>query len=296
MKKKISEKNVSDMPTLTLTLIFMGMFALISVFELVQQTLEPVLTPWGSRFITIIVASASAVFIAFFPLRALRDTEGKFKAIYEDSHDAILLLDENTLIDCNRRALQMFGIPDVEDLITHTPAMLSPRVQPGAHGSPSTLCDHIGTAYRDGFARFEGEFLRRGGDRFPADVQVSSFTQGNRHLLQATIRDISEQKHIETALQESNERFFSYIRETALRLKIPVGVVHENIAGVIADIEGGEIDSKNILLQLRLQEKNLVQIQQNVRNLNQRIFDHPGDIPSAPNDLPAGCNPPARES
>ncbi len=283
--KKISEKNLSEMPTLTLTLIFMGMFSLISVFELVQQVLEPALTLWGSRFITIMVASTCAVFIAFFPLRALRDTEAKFKAIYEDSHDAILLLNENSLLDCNRQALQMFGIPDVKELIKNTPAELSPLVKPVDQGSLATLCDHIGTAYRNGFARFEGEFLRRDGNRFPADVVVSSFTQGNRRLLQAAIRDISVQKQAEAALLESNERFFSYIRETAQRLKIPIEVVHENIAIMTADIEAGDTDRKNLLLQLHLQEKNLAQIRQNFLNLNQRIIDHLGDLTPASKQL-----------
>ncbi|MFA4876005.1 MAG: PAS domain S-box protein [Methanoregula sp.] len=285
MSKKISEKNLSEMPTLTLTLIFMGMFALISVFELVQQVLEPALTPWGSRFITIIVASACAVFIAFFPLRALRDTETKFKAIYEDSHDAILLLDENTLLDCNRQALQMFGIPDVGELRKSTPAGLSPRVKPGAPGFRATLCDHIGTEYQNGFTRFEGDFLRRNGDRFTADVVVSSFTRGNRRLLQAAIRDISAQKQAEAALKESNERFFSYIRETALRLKIPVEVVHENIAAMITEIEDGDTDRKNLLLELHLQEKNLAQIRQNILAMNQRIIDHFGDLTPASKQL-----------
>lgn len=114
---------------------------------------------------------------------------------------------------------------------------------------------------------------------------LSSFSQGKELVLQATIRDISEQKQAEADLQKSNERFLTYIRETALRLKIPVEVVHENIAILITDIERGDVDRNNLLLQLHLQEKNLAQIQQNVRDLNQRIFDHKGDIPSASNDV-----------
>lgn len=288
MLNKILKKNLSEMPVLTLKLIFMGMFSLISVFELVQQALGPGLTTWGSRFLTIIVAGASAVFIAFFPLRALRDIEVKFRAIYEDSHDAILILNESGLLDCNRQALHMFGISNVEEMITCSPAALSPPVQPDGQVSPVTLRDHMRAAFRDGYVHFEWIYLRRNGEKFPTDVLLSSFYQENELVLQATIRDISEQKRAEAALQVSNERFFTYIRETALRLKIPVEVVHENIVVIITDIESGDADLKNLLLQLHLQEKNLAQIRQNVRDLNQRIFDHKGDIPSASNDLLTG--------
>jgi PAS domain S-box-containing protein len=285
MLNKILKKNLSGMPVLTLTLIFMGMFSLISVFELVQPALGPVLTPGGSRFLTVIIAGASAAFIAFFPLRALRDTEVKFRAIYEDSHDAILILNETGLLDCNRQALHMFGISSVEEMRTCSPAALSPPVQPDGQASPATLQDHIQAAFHDGYVHFEWIYLRKNGETFPTDVLLSSFYQGNELVLQATIRDVSDQKRIEAALRESNECFLTYIRETALRLKIPVEVVHENIAVIIADIENGDADRKNLLLQLHLQEKNLAQIRLNVRDLNQRIFDHKGDIPSVSNDL-----------
>ncbi|MDO9549560.1 MAG: PAS domain-containing protein [Methanoregula sp.] len=63
----------------------------------------------------------------------------KFRAIYEDSHDAILILNESGLLDCNRQALHMFGISTVEEMITCSPAALSPPVQPGGQVSPATL-------------------------------------------------------------------------------------------------------------------------------------------------------------
>lgn len=267
------------MPTLTLALIFMGMFSLISVLELAQQALGPALTIWGSRFVTIVFAGISAAFIAFFPLRSLRDAEAKFRAIYEDSHDAILLLDENRFLDCNRQALHMFGISGIEEMKPSHPAGPSPQFQPDGRASPEALRDHIRTAFRDGYAHFEWVYTRNNGEPFSADVLLSSFSQGDGQVLQATIRDISEQKRAKAALQESNDRFFSYIRETALRMKIPVEVVHENIVVVIDDIESDKFQKADILLLLRIQEKNLAQIRQNILELNRKIIDHFGDIP-----------------
>lgn len=45
---------------------------------------------------------------------ALRQSEQKYRAIYEESNDAILLLDEDIIIDVNRRSIQLFGKSEEE--------------------------------------------------------------------------------------------------------------------------------------------------------------------------------------
>ena len=42
---------------------------------------------------------------------ALRKSEEKYKLMYEESNDAILILDGSRVIDVNRRGMQIFGIP-----------------------------------------------------------------------------------------------------------------------------------------------------------------------------------------
>ena len=45
---------------------------------------------------------------------ALRQSEEKYRLIYEESNDAILLLEEDKIIDTNRKGIQLFGIPKKE--------------------------------------------------------------------------------------------------------------------------------------------------------------------------------------
>ena len=49
---------------------------------------------------------------------ALRQSEKKYRSIYEESNDAILILDDDTIIDVNRRAIQLFGKSERELLKT----------------------------------------------------------------------------------------------------------------------------------------------------------------------------------
>jgi PAS domain S-box-containing protein len=46
--------------------------------------------------------------------QALKQSEEKYRSIYEESNDAILLLDNDQIIDVNRRAVQLFGKPETE--------------------------------------------------------------------------------------------------------------------------------------------------------------------------------------
>ena len=82
----------------------------------------------------------------------------------------------------------------------------------------------------------------------------------------------------EMALKESNERFLVFIREAAMRLKNPMEVVGGNLALVIEEMESGEAECNDILLQLRVQIKNLEQIRQNIIELNKAIVERSGGI------------------
>jgi hypothetical protein len=78
----------------------------------------------------------------------------------------------------------------------------------------------------------------------------------------------------EQALQESNERFLIFIKEAAMRLKNPTEVVSENLSMIIDEIENGRFESRDLMLQLRIQVRNLEQIRQNIIELNKAILEH----------------------
>ncbi len=83
----------------------------------------------------------------------------------------------------------------------------------------------------------------------------------------------------EIALLKSNERFFTFIKEAAMRLKNPIEVVEENLSLVVDEIEKDQFERNDISLQLKVQIRNLAQIRQNIIELNRAIVDRSGDIP-----------------
>jgi hypothetical protein len=113
------------------------------------------------------------------------------------------------------------------------------------------------------------------------EALVASLTE----LIDVQEKVVSEQserlKQNEEALRESNDRFLTFIKEAAMRLKNPLEVVEENLAIVVNDIEHSESEPQNVSLQLRIQIKNLEQIRKNIIELNQAIVDHSGEMSDA---------------
>ncbi|MGS0756611.1 PAS domain-containing protein, partial [Roseateles sp. GG27B] len=60
----------------------------------------------------------------------LQRSEARYSTLFEESADAIMVLDDCVVIDCNPAALRMFGVARRENLIGQRPSDLSPPTQP----------------------------------------------------------------------------------------------------------------------------------------------------------------------
>lgn len=130
--------------------------------------------------------------------------EDKLRSIYEGSNDAVMLLTANGFVDCNARTLEIFGLRDKSEFIAHLPSEFSPQLQPDGRVSLIAANEHIATALQLGKNRFEWMHRRKNGEGFPAEVLLSAFNYGGERILQATVRDITEQKNAERALQRES--------------------------------------------------------------------------------------------
>ena len=142
----------------------------------------------------------------------LRDSEAKFRVLYESSSDAVMLLDENGFFDCNGAALEVFGCTSREEFCSKSPATLSPPIQPDGTDSMTLANERIAKAMEEGSNRFEWVHRRTNGEDFPADVLLNAIELDGRHILQAVARDITERKRAEEAMIEAKEAAESAVR------------------------------------------------------------------------------------
>ncbi len=139
--------------------------------------------------------------------KTLIESQKKYKSIFEGTNEAVILLAENRIIDCNQRTLEMFGCTDKTEVISLHPADISPVIQLGGFQSYTAAKRHMEMAYREGTARFEWTHKKADGEIFPAEVVLSSFDLNGVFMLQGAIRDITERKKAIKALHESEERY-----------------------------------------------------------------------------------------
>jgi PAS domain-containing protein len=68
--------------------------------------------------------------------QALRESEIRFRTLFESSSDAVILLGDSGFINCNQATLKIFGCSTVVDFCTRAPTELSSPLQPcGADSS-----------------------------------------------------------------------------------------------------------------------------------------------------------------
>jgi len=131
--------------------------------------------------------------------------ENKFRSIYEGSNDAIILLAQQEIFDCNQRTLEIFGHTNKDELIKCSLSSLSTPMQAAGENSALAIDAHIRAAHLQGSERFEWFFFRKNGERFPAEVLLSAFTFSGKRILQATVHDITLRKKTEAALHATLE-------------------------------------------------------------------------------------------
>jgi PAS domain S-box-containing protein len=139
-------------------------------------------------------------------MEALKESETKFRLLFEQSGDAILLLDENAFIDCNQAALEMIGADSKEQLLNLHPCELSPDVQPDGSLSAEKSKEMNAIALRNGNARFEWVHRRFDGTEFDVEILLTAIPFPGKQILHVVWRDISDRKRAEAGLQASERR------------------------------------------------------------------------------------------
>jgi PAS domain S-box-containing protein len=160
--------------------------------------------------------------------QTLRENEAKFRTLFEVANDANFILHNGVFVDCNAKALELFGAPR-EQLIGQSPALFSPSFQPDGISSQEKATKFIQGALGGEPQFFEWVHQRLDGKALETDISLSRFELGGNIYIQAIVRDITERKQAEEKQRASEERYrtlFDYA---------PDGIV-------IADPEGTYID------------------------------------------------------
>jgi PAS domain S-box-containing protein len=148
-------------------------------------------------------------------------TDERYRVLLEGSRDAIMTLTPPSwrFSSGNPAAVKMFGARDEDHFVSFGPRVLSPPLQPDGRPSGDKAREMIETAMREGSHLFEWTHKRVDGTSFPSTVLLSQVELAGQALLLATVRDVSNQKHLETEL--------SHARKLEAVGQLAAGIAHE---------------------------------------------------------------------
>ncbi|ALO14330.1 Signal transduction histidine-protein kinase BarA [Salinivirga cyanobacteriivorans] len=146
--------------------------------------------------------------------QALQRSEKKYKTIFENSGDGIVIFSEK-IEDCNPQALNMFRYTKKELIGLRPGNDLSPELQPGGEKSDEKASLNIKKALELGPQQFHWKHKRKDGSVFDAQVTLSILTTEPKVQLIGIVRDISAQIAFENALQEKGEEIAAQNEEYA---------------------------------------------------------------------------------
>ncbi len=146
----------------------------------------------------------------------LKESEEYFRTLYESTRDAVMLLDGESFLSCNLAALHIFGCEVREQFVGRRPSDFSPQYQSSGQDSLSFSKQQIDRATREGSCFFEWQHKRLDGTEFPAEVLLSAMEIKGQTVLQAVVRDITERKQAEKALQTAYNELEQRVDELAM--------------------------------------------------------------------------------
>jgi PAS domain S-box-containing protein len=139
---------------------------------------------------------------------AVRENEEKFRVLFTSSADAVMILKPPSwkFIFCNPSAVKIFRVKNEDEFVSLGPWDVSPEKQPDGRVSGEKAREMIEIAMREGSNYFEWMHKRLNGEDFPATVLLNKVVLGNEVMLQATVRDVTnEKKYEQQLLSDRNE-------------------------------------------------------------------------------------------
>jgi len=128
-------------------------------------------------------------------------SERKFKNLFENSGDAITIIEDGILVDCNKAFVKMLKYENKKEILRKTPDEISPEIQSDGRKSNIKALEYISLAREEGTKRFDWCHLKKTGEIIPVEVLLTSlYSNDYTNTLFAVVRDITDRKNREKEL------------------------------------------------------------------------------------------------
>ena len=226
----------------------------------------------------------------------LRESEGKFRALFEASSQGIMLHDERQYLAVNPAIVRMLGYDSEQELVGLHPAATSPPVQANGEDTATLAQKYIQECLTRGNVRFDWLARRKSGEIIPIEVILTRIQWGGKQIIQAAVNDISQRKRAEAELlkalareKELGQLKSNFVSMVSHEFRTPLGIIQSS-----AEILNDYLDQ----LQPSERAEQLASITSNTRRMAEmmeeilvlsRLDAGRMDFQPAPLDLAALC-------
>jgi PAS domain S-box-containing protein len=180
---------------------------------------------------------------------ALRESEEKYRELFENESDAVMIFDAETLRfeDANRATLDLYGYAK-EEFLTLAVADVSAEKEKTRVAVKKLKSGELGGEFVP--LRY---FKRKDGSVFPGEINAGDFISKGRKKIIGAVRDITERMNAQEDLRKSEKRYRDLFNS------IPIGLYQTTPEGSILDVNPAMLEilgfpDRNTLLQTKSPE------------------------------------------
>ncbi len=170
---------------------------------------------------------------------ALEESETLLNSLFEFAPDAMVLVDQTgVIVRTNQQAEQLFGWPRKELVGNRIEQLIPARYRGGhIHKRSNYLHEMVTRSMGKGLELFA---VSRDGREFPVDIMLAPLRAKSGDLIICAVRDMTEQKRLQSELSELHRRLFESVEEERLSIS------RELHDGPIQDLYGVSISLESM--------------------------------------------------
>jgi PAS domain S-box-containing protein len=146
------------------------------------------------------------------------DNDKKYRALFDNSNDAILLIENGIYFDCNKKAEEMFA-GKRDEILGKSPVVHSPKEQPDGRTSKEKAASIFKRIQEGESLVFEWKHRRLDGSLFDVSISINPVQLGEKQYVQAVLRDITMRKKNEEELDIYRNALEALVKERTSELQ-----------------------------------------------------------------------------